>query len=274
MKQLPLISSALYCQPWAILPQNHAELGGLYRAYLAGTLPVAIEGSGRVPSGIAYQIDRASNMAVVYVEGIIGKRVPDMLCGPQIADLAQLDSLLSEIAEEAQIETVVMYFNTPGGSVIGLLETAEQIRELAATRRVVAYADVLCASAGYYLAAACDEIYTAPSALIGSIGTYIAALDDSRAWELDGLELKLFRVGNLKAIGHPGKKFTAEEEAHLQEIADAAGTEFRDWVRARRPGIEDSTMQGQTFFGKNAPRGLIDGLHHHLENLLADLMLV
>jgi signal peptide peptidase SppA len=272
MKQLPLISSHLYCQPWAILPQNHAELGQLYRSYLSGTLPAAIEGSARVTSGIAYSVDKTSGIALVTVEGIIAKRAPDIMCGPRIADLAVLDSILTEINNDAQISTLLLYFNTPGGSVIGLTETAEAIRDLAETRRVVAYADVLCASAGYYLAAACDEIYTAPSAIIGSIGTYIAALDDSRAWEMEGLELKLFRVGTLKAIGHPGKAFTPEEEAHLQQFAESAGTEFKNWVTSRRPGVQDATMQGQTFHAKTAPTGLIDGTYNTIELLLSDLM--
>lgn len=273
MKHLPLISSALYCQPWAILPQNHAELGSLYRAYLGGTLPAVLDGSRQVSSGVGYHIDRGSDMALVSIAGVIGKRIPEMPCGPQVADLAVVDAVLGELAADDRIATVVLYFNTPGGSVIGLQETAELIREIAEAKRVVGYADVLSASAGYYLMAACDEIYAAPSALIGSIGTYIAALDDTRRWEMEGLALKLFRVGNLKAIGHPGKGFTAEEETYLQQMADDAGREFRDWVSARRPGIELETMQGQTFFGKSAPTALIDGLYNSLDALLADLMI-
>jgi signal peptide peptidase SppA len=282
MKQLPFIAASLYCQPWAILPQNHAELGQLYRSYIAGQLGPATgiqsraaamdAGTTYLSSGISFQMDPMSGICVLNLEGVIVKRAPEMMCGPALVDLALLDGLLQELALQPGLRTLVLNINSPGGSVTGLQETAENLRELAENVRLVAYADCLCASAGYYLAAACDEIYTAPSAMIGSIGTYVAALDDSRAWELEGLSLKLFRVGTLKAIGHPGKTWTPEEEAHLQQMADDAGAEFRGWCLSRRPGIPDAAMQGQVFFGKSAPTGLIDGLHRDIESLLAALM--
>ena len=280
MKQLPNVSALLYCTPWAILPPAHAELGKLYKNYLDGTLPavstadvVAVEGgSNRVSSGIAYHADHSAKLACVWLNGIVAKNAPDMLCGPRVIDLTKLDFLLSDLQEDTGIETVVLVLNTPGGSVTGLEETAALLREMATSKRLIAYADDLCASAGYYLAAACDEIYCAPSARIGSIGTYIAALDDSRAWEMEGFELKLFRVGSLKAIGHPGKQWTPEEEAYLQDMADEVGGEFRAWVTDRRPGIEDSSMQGQVFFAKSAPAGLVDGLRNRLDDLLAEIM--
>lgn len=275
MKQLPHVSSLLYCQPWAILPAVHAELGGMYRAYLRGTLPAApeaIEGAGRKSSGIGYEVDRGSGIAVLHVEGIICKHAPDILCGPTLADLAQLDGLIEEVAADSGIGTVVIHFNSPGGSVIGLDETAANLRDLAEEKRVVAYTDFQCCSAAYYLACACDEIYAAPSAVIGSIGTYIAALDDSRAWEMEGFELKLFRVGELKAIGAAGKPWTAVEEEFLQASADRAGGQFREWVAERRPGTGMEAMEGQWFFAKDAPSALHDGFHRDLPRLLAELM--
>jgi signal peptide peptidase SppA len=279
MKQLPRVSSLLYCQPWAILPQDHAELGGLYRSYLDGNLRVPasaevldIAEAGAACSGVRWRADHASGIAVITLEGVISKHAPDTLCGPAIADLAALDELVHELMHDHAINTVVLYLNSPGGSVIGLKESVENLRELAAEKRLVAYTDFQMCSAAYYLAAACDEIYAAPSSCIGSIGTYIAALDDSRAWEMEGLELKLFRVGTLKAIGHPGKSWTPEEEKFLQDTAEAAGADFRNWVTSRRPGVEESTMQGQWFFAADAPAGLVDGFHRDLPRLLAELM--
>ena len=274
MKQLPSISSELYCRPWAILPSVHAELGERYRSYVDGklTIPVDLSSEGYISSGISYQADHTQGVAVIHAEGIIGKHVPDMLCGPQIVDLAKLDSLIEETAADVGIHTVVINLKSPGGCVIGLPETAQNLRDLAQEKRLIAYSDYECCSAAYYLAAACDEIYAAPSAVVGSIGTYMAALDSSRAWEMEGFKLKLFRVGNLKAIGHAGKEWTEEEEEYLQSVADKAGKDFHDWVSSRRPAVEKATMQGQWFFAEDAPSGLIDGLYRDLPRLLATLM--
>jgi ClpP class serine protease len=274
MKQLPTLSGQIYCIPWAILPTVHADLGQMYRSYLSGALvPTGLDQQGHKSSGISYEVDHVSGIAVITLEGIVAKHSPDILCGPPIMDLAKVDALIEELLGDAAIETVVFYFNSPGGCMIGLKETALNIRELAMEKRVVAYCDYQCCSAAYYLAAACDEIYAAPTAMLGSIGTYLAALDSSRAWEMEGFELKLFKVGEVKAAGHPGKVWTKAEEEYLQGLADKAGADFRGWVKSRRPGVEDASMEGQVFFAEDAPRGLIDGQFRDCSRLVAMLML-
>lgn len=271
MKKLPLIASLLYCQAWHILPQYHVELGQLYRNYIDGKLdPKQLEGADQVGSGLAYQVDSRSGIALIHVNGIIVKRAQDSWCGPRMADLAKMDLLFKDIRSDDSINTVVMDFHTPGGSAIGLPETTHLMQSCQNEgKRFVAYTDMLCASAGYWLAAQCDEIYASPSAQVGSVGTYIAAIDDSRAWEMEGLELKLFRDGALKAIGHPGKQWTEEEEAYMVERVAYHSAKFKDHVRERRPGIEEDTMQGQCHTGEVAPAGLIDGVFMELEELLA-----
>lgn len=276
MKQLPHVAAALYGFPWSILPQSHAELGMLYRSYIRGDLqplesvPKDLAQSGSVSYGISYEANHSEGIAIVYLEGIISKRAPDIMCGPKMIDLAKLDSLLDEIAADESIQTVVFDFNTPGGMVVGLQETAERIREISSQKRTVGYSDFQCCSAGIYLSYSCDEFYAAPSAIIGSIGTYCAGLDDSRAWEFDGLELILAKSGSLKAMGHPGKAWSEEERQWLQEKADSAGKEFRDWVTSRRPSVSEASMQGQWFFAKDNPE-LTDGLYRDLPALLEHL---
>ncbi len=276
-KQLPHVAAALYGMPWAILPQSHAELGLLYRSYIRGELqpvdpiPQNLEQRERVSSGITYQVDHISGIAIIHLEGIVSKRAPDMMCGPALIDLSKLDALLDDMAVSDSIGTVIFDLNTPGGMIIGLEETSERIREISATKRTIGYTDFQCCSAGIYLAYACDEFYAAPSAIIGSIGTYCAGLDDSRAWEMEGLELILAKSGSLKAMGQPGKSWSEEEKQWLQEKADTAGAEFRAWVTSRRPGVTEATMQGQWFAAK-ANAELSDGLYRDLPALLAHLM--
>jgi capsid assembly protease len=277
MKQLPHVSAALYGIPWSILPQSHSELSLLYRSYIRGELkpiehnPAAIAPRGWVSSGISYEADHSHGIAILHLSGIITKRAPDMMCGPQLIDLSKVDELLDEVANDDSITTVIFNLNSPGGMVIGLEETSERIREISATKRTIGYTDFQCCSAGIYLGFACDEFYSAKSAIIGSIGTYCAGLDDSRAWEMEGLELILAKSGNLKAMGHPGKQWTLEEREWLQKQADIAGQEFRDWVTYRRPRVKEETMQGQWFKAAAIPE-LVDDYYRDLPALLADLM--
>ncbi len=274
MKQMPQVSSLLYGQPWGILPQNHIELGLLYRSYLQGTLaPQSLAPSGEACYGVEWEANHAAGIAIVTLTGVVTKKAPAMMCGPKLIDLAALDTVLDEIDLDAGIHTVIFDLNSPGGVMTGLEETAGRMRELASNdKRLIAYTDMQMCSAAYYLAAACDEIYAAPSACIGSIGVYCAALDDSRAWEMEGMELILAKSGDLKAMGHPGKAWSTEERDWLQNMADDCGKEFRSHVTSRRGPVEDSAMQGQWFFAKNAPARLIDGLYRDLPALLADIV--
>jgi signal peptide peptidase SppA len=270
MKQLPLLASTLYCQPWCILPEVHLELSATFRNYLAGTLPAALSGQGGDSTGgLYYEVDHQYGIALIQMNGIVVKKAMPDMCGPPLIDLALLDRLLVDIADDPSIRTLVLDLDTPGGTVIGLQETALRMQAVKDSgTRIVAYTDALCASAGYWLAAKADEIVAAPSAQVGSIGVYIAAIDDSRAWEMDGLKLKLFKNGDLKAMGHPGKEWTTEEEEFLQTRVDARALEFKDHVRSHRPGIAASTMQGQTFDAGSAPVGLVDRIALDLSDVL------
>jgi ClpP class serine protease len=290
MKQLPRLSALLYATPWAILPTTHGELGQLYRSYLTGTLAVPTDPSNRVagagfqageplPSsggmpcgGISWDADRFSRIACIYASGVVTKKDPGLLCGPSVIALDQLDSLVSALGADDTIDTVVLVLDSPGGSTVGLVETAEALTELAEEKRLVAFTDSEMCSAAYWLACACGEIYASPSSIVGSIGTYLAAVDSSRAWEMEGLELKLFRVGTFKGAGLEGKKWTPDEEKWLTDLTEKVGAEFRGWVSSRRPSLPADAMEGQFFFAKSAPAGLIDGLHRDLPSLLSALM--
>jgi ClpP class serine protease len=190
-----------------------------------------------------------------------------------VIDLAQLDPLIEELTHDSRYHTVILDLDSPGGCMIGLEETCELLLTLGETKRLIAYTDFQMCSAAYYLACACDEIYAAPSSCIGSINAYIAAIDSSRAWEMEGFQLKMFRGGELKAIGHPGKAFTAAEEKFLNDSALAAAAQFHAWVRQRRGDIADEALQGQWFAAKAAPSGLIDDTYPSLSNLIGVVLL-
>ena len=262
--------------PWAILPEFHKELSDLFQAYLRGNLqpisPGAIAEKGSAMHGMNFEVNHSEGIAILSLSGVITKRAPDMDCAPPMIDLAKLDILLEDLANDAAIHTVILDIDSPGGTMLGLPETAERITELSqAEKRMIAYTDLQMCSAAYYLAAACDEIYASPTGIIGSIGVYCAGLDSSRAFEMEGLELVLAKSGNFKAMGHPGKAWEQNERDHLQQMVDRSGIEFRSHVSANRPGVQADSMEGQWFFAKDADPALIDGLYRDLSGLLADL---
>jgi ClpP class serine protease len=122
----------------------------------------------------------------------------------------------------------------------------------------LAYTDELMASAAMWLSAGCGAIYASQTAKVGSIGVYMAFLDQSRAMEMQGLKVELIKAGRLKGMGMPGTELTDEMRDMLQEEVDKVYGWFTSHVQAHRYVGFDS-MQGQAFFGEDAVgRGLVD----------------
>jgi len=94
--------------------------------------------------------------------------------------------ILANFEKNHEIEQVVIQFNTGGGEASGISELAEQIKGMG--KPTTAYVDGNCASAGYWLASACDKIVANDTALVGSIGVVFAFLDTSKMEEQMGIE--------------------------------------------------------------------------------------
>lgn len=177
------------------------------------------------------------------------------------------------VAADAQIRALVLEFDSPGGYVSGVEEAAAAVQSLPAMRKglaVIGYTARLCASAAAWLSAACEQHFAAPSATLGSIGIINSITDSSRAWKDEGLDRTVFTDGKYKALGMPGVPVTEEHKAHLAAGVAESSAAFKGYLRARRPGISDEAMQGQTFQARRAPAGFCDGTQFSdLEELLA-----
>jgi ClpP class serine protease len=195
----------LYAEPWAITPTMHRAMGEILRAHMDGT--------AHLPGGVArYKepqwdndkqdsppSDVPGNIAIIGVQGVISQRISQMEkdCGGR--DLIDLRGELEAALVNPGIAGVLLHFDTPGGSVTGTPEMAEYIENYG--KPIVAFADGLCASAGYWLASQCKSIFATPSAQVGCIGVYQAFLDESRAYEMEGFKVELFKTGKFKGMG-------------------------------------------------------------------------
>jgi signal peptide peptidase SppA len=194
----------------------------------------------------------APGIAVITVSGVIGKRLHwiESLCGGY--DLDMLTHEIDRVLANDKIHSVIIDFDTPGGSVTGLYEAALKIRELDQAKNCVAYTETLRASAGEYLASQCSRVVATKSSTCGSIGTVLSWIDETAAMEKAGLKLVVFQGGKFKTAGYDGKPLTDEEKALFQGKVDKCYAEFKAMVRHHRPDIAEDVCQGQTFDGDEA----------------------
>jgi protease-4 len=217
-----------------------------------------------------------SPIAVIAVHGIIGKHLSSLetMCGG--CDLDEVEAEIKEAMADGNTRAIVLDFNSPGGVVTGVPELAEKIRAWSADKPIFAFTDSLCASAAYWLASACSDVVATKTADLGSIGVYIAMVDDSEWWNKEGLKLELIKAGEFKAMGISGKSLSDAERALLQSDVDTIYAMFTADVRTGRPGIADEVMQGQTFLGQSAvdarlASGLVPDLPAMIALVLAEI---
>jgi protease-4 len=202
-------------------------------------------------------------VAVVPVYGVLAKNLSafEQSCGGG-TDVNPIAHALYQAASDPEVQKIVLDIDSPGGEVTGIPELGARIRSIAAAGKpVIAFSDATTASAAYWIGSQADEFYVTPSSRQGSIGVYSAWLDETVALEMKGYSLELFTAGKHKAMGMPFRGLSDEERQMMQDQVDGIYTDFKSAILANRPGVADSTMQGQMFRASDAVRlGLADGI--------------
>jgi protease-4 len=164
--------------------------------------------------------------------------------------------------------------DSPGGSVIGVPDTAARIAALRATKEVHAFIPAMACSAGYYIASQADIITAAQSAIVGSIGVYCAILDASEYYAEEGVKMQFIKAGQFKTMGTEWRPLQPEETALLQAGVDANYAQFKAACTELRD-IADTTMQGQWFdAAQGAELNLVDQISGAtLDEYVSELLL-
>lgn len=144
---------------YAIIPQ---ALDNLFP--LADQLQAASNKPTAAPA--AFQI--IDNTAIINIAGVIFPTANIFtLFGFGVA-IDSLAEQLSAAENNPAVKKIIFNFDSPGGSITGVNEFSNQIS--AAAKPTIAYVSGTAASAAYWLAAACNEIVTDATAVLGSIG--------------------------------------------------------------------------------------------------------
>jgi signal peptide peptidase SppA len=263
MKSYPHLFAKLFCQPLMLHGPTRASFESVLMDRMSAPARPRSEDVEHNPdSGRKSRIyEQIGNVAVITIDGVIDKRVSemDLECYGGV-DLAKVDEALA-LALHSTADIIVLDIASPGGSVVGVHETYSRILAACEAKEVHAFVNTQACSAGYYLASACDHIAAASSAIVGSVGVYMALIDQSRRLDAQGLTVNVMQGGKWKTVGADYKPLADDERAMLQAKVDSLYSQFKASVNARRPQVEDSTMQGQWFDASEGfTLGLVDEL--------------
>lgn len=192
---------------------------------------------------------------VVRLSGAIG-RVSRFQNGLTLAAVAPL--LKRAFAMKAA-PAVALILNSPGGSPVQSHLIYKRIRALALEKekRVIAFVEDVCASGGYMIACAADEIVVDPASIVGSIGVVTAGFGFVEAMRKLGVERRVYTSGESKVILDPFQPEKPDDVARLKAIQEEVHDHFIEIVRMRRSEIlakdrEQDIFSGQFWSGKTA----------------------
>ncbi len=147
----------------------------------------------------------------------------------------QLRKDIRQASNDPTVSGIMLAIDSPGGTVAGTWELANEVQKARGSKPVYAWVDDLAASAAYWMASQASAVYAGnPTAKIGSIGTFQAVYDYSQAAANDGIKVHLFSTGPLKGMGVPGTSITDDHAAHLQTLVNESQTHFDKAVRSGR----------------------------------------
>lgn len=255
------ILTELWCSPWTILPSMHKQMCAIVQAHLDGSahteagIATAFDGEEKD----AFAVEIVNGVAVIPVNGVIGNHVGSMEKSSGATDIRDITQAVKMAVDNPAVSAILLDVNSPGGSVSGAPEAALAVAQATLVKPVISFTDSQMASGAYWLAAGSDLIVSSKSALVGSIGVYMAWLDDSRALEMQGYKAEIIKHGKFKGMGLSGTSLTDESRAILQNSVDEVYSWFTEHVKLFREDVEAETMEGQVFYADEArERDLID----------------
>jgi signal peptide peptidase SppA len=256
-------------EPWAILPDRLDEIIAIYSTHLRGekidvaALEVKL-GKKLDNNREKYAIEGGT--AVIPVQGVIAKRMNlfTQVSGGTSSQLLSQD--LEAAMNDPDVHSIVLAIDSPGGTVDGAQQFADQVRESRGRKPIIAHADGMMASAAYWAGSGADKVFIADNTTaVGSIGIVGRHVDYSEADKAKGIKVTEITAGKYKRIASEHEPLSQDGRDYLQSHVDHMYTVFVDDVAKNRGKSAETVLKdmadGRVFLGKQAVNaGLVDGV--------------
>jgi len=174
---------------------------------------------------------------------------------------------LNKFFKDPEIKAILIKMDCPGGASGTAQSIYQEILSLKAKHHkpIVTLVENVCASGGYYIACATDNIIASPSAVIGSVGTSFQFLFQLKEFiENFKVKYKSLTAGKYKSTTDPFVDITPEQEAMLKEVLQNSYEQFlQDVSKSRNLPLttKEKWAEGKIFTGTQARAlGLIDSI--------------
>ena len=167
--------------------------------------------------------------ALVSLDGEIGSDTP--------ANAEDIISALDSAFDDDGTAGVILHVDSPGGSPVQAGMINDEIHRLRTKYPAIPLYVVvgdMCASGGYYVAAAADKIYVNKASIVGSIGVLMDGFGFTGLMDKVGVERRLLTAGENKGFLDPFSPMSDAQRAHAQQMLDEIHRQFIDVVKSGR----------------------------------------
>lgn len=139
--------------------------------------------------------------------------------------------------EDKDTAGVILRINSPGGSPVQsgyIYDEILRLREKYPDTPLYAVVSDICASGGYYVAAAAEKIYADQASIVGSIGVRMDNFGFVDAMKKLGIERRTITAGENKALLDPFAPTNPKVNEHLKSLLKSVHNQFINAVRQGR----------------------------------------
>lgn len=269
-----LLIAEFLATPWALMPERLNAVTAVMARW-SRNVPADVDVLAGIDADRTVREARrqaatavsSGGIAVLPLYGVVTQRgnMVDDVSGPGSVSTQQFASALRQALADDTVSQILIDIDSPGGSVYGVSELADEIASARAQKPVVAIANSLAASAAYWIGCSACEFYVSPGGEVGSIGVWQAHFDHSQALTAEGVTPTLISAGKYKVEGNPYAPLNDEAQGFMQSRVDDYYASFTKAV-ARGRGVpiaqvRDGMGQGRVLGADAAlAQNMVDGV--------------
>jgi protease-4 len=208
------------------------------------------------PFGGTFGAER--HTAMVSIEGEISSNA--------IANALDIGSALQAAFENDNSVGVILRINSPGGSPVqsGIInDEIRRLRTLHPSKPLHVVVEDICASGGYYIAVAGDQILVDKASIVGSIGVVMDSFGFTGLMDKLGISRRMITAGSNKGMLDPFSKEDPKQVEMVQTMLNEIHQQFIAVVkegRGERLKETPDLFSGRVWNGEQAVKiGLADG---------------
>ena len=183
-----------------------------------------------------------------------------------MANAMDINSSLVSAFENENSAGVVLRINSPGGSPVqaGMInDEIHRLRKLYPKKPFYVVVEDICASGGYYVAVAADQILVDKASLVGSIGVIMEGFGFTGLMDKLGVTRRMITAGSNKGMMDPFSKENPQQVEMIKTMIDEIHQQFIAVVKEGRGArLKDTAdlFSGRVWNGEQAVKlGFADG---------------